>query len=179
MTGRPHLLVRLRPRRRPRGSIARVAGKPRILLPFATGSIDPEVLAAAIRITRAEEGVLVPAFLLVVPREFSLDAPLTQQVAMAMPLLEGIEHAALRSGIPVDARVERGRQPTHALRTLWETEDFERIIVPAPTPGDPGFTPKELAWVLTHAPAEALILRPAPDRARKAGKRLVAALARG
>ena len=39
-----------------------------------------------------------------------------QQVAAAMPLLEAVEHAALRAGVPVDARIESGRTPMHALQ---------------------------------------------------------------
>ena len=61
-----------------------------------------------------------------------------QQVAVAMPLLEAVEHAALRAGVPVDARVESGRTPIHALQRLWEVERFDRIVVPAPVGRQPG-----------------------------------------
>ena len=155
----------MRLRRRPRGSIAEVHGRPRLLVPFLADALGREALAAALRIAAAEGAVLVPACLLVVPLEFALDAPLTQEVERAMPLLEAVELAAGRARVPVDARIERGRTPTHALQKLWEAERFDRILVPAPTPGAPGFAAKELAWVLTHAPAEAIILRPAPPRA--------------
>jgi hypothetical protein len=138
-------------------------GQPRLLVPFAGGRLDPAVLQAAIRIARAEDGVLVAASLLVVPREFDLDAPLHREAEVAMPLLEAVENAALRAGVPVDARIERGRTPIDALRQLWETETFERILVPARAPGHPGFEAKELTWMLEHAPSETLILRPAPD----------------
>jgi nucleotide-binding universal stress UspA family protein len=94
--------------------------------------------------------------------EFSLDAPLVQQAEQAMPLLDAVELRAGRAGIPVDARIERGRTATNALEKLWDVESFDRIIVPAPPPGRPGFSPKELAWLLTHAPSETMILRPAP-----------------
>jgi K+-sensing histidine kinase KdpD len=67
-----------------------------------------------------------------------------------------------RAGVPVDARVETGRTPTHALQRLWDTERFDRIVVPAPVGRNPGFTPKELQWILVHAPCETLILRPDP-----------------
>jgi hypothetical protein len=50
-----------------------------------------------------------------------------------MPLLEAVEHAALRAGIPVDARIEKGRSATHALRLIWDAEEFDRVIAPAPT----------------------------------------------
>ena len=61
-------------RARPRLAVARRRGagrtpaRPgaRILVPFS-GALDPTVLDAAIRIARAEDAVLVPAYLLVVP----------------------------------------------------------------------------------------------------------------
>jgi hypothetical protein len=140
-------------------------GQPRLLVPFAGGQLDPAVLQAAIRIARAEDGVLVAASLLVVPREFDLEAPLEREAAVALPLLEAVENAALRAGVPVDARIERGRTPIDALRQLWEVESFERILVPAEAPGHPGFGARDLSWVLEHAPSETLILRPAPDDA--------------
>ena len=139
--------------RRPR---ARYEGQGRILVPFS-GALDPTVLNAAIRIARAEESTLVAAYLLVVPLQYPEEAPRRDQVAVAVPLLEAVEHAALRAGVPVDARIEKGRSLTHALRRLWEVERFERIVAPAT-----GFSAKELAWILTHAPAETIVLRPTP-----------------
>jgi hypothetical protein len=129
----------------------------RILVPFTGGALSPRVLTAAIRIARAEDATLVPAYLIVVPLEQQQDAPMQREVAVAMPLLEAVEHAALRAGVPVDARVESGRTPIHALKRLWEAEHFDRIVVPAP-----GFAPKDLSWMLTHAPSETLILQPDP-----------------
>ncbi len=135
----------------------------RILVPFTGGALDPTVLDAAIRIARAEDAKLVPAYLILVPLEYTPDASMERQVTVAMPLLEAIEHAALRAGVPVDARIESGRTPIHALQRLWEAEHFDRIVVPAPVGRNPGFTPKDLAWMLTHAPSETLILRPDPS----------------
>jgi nucleotide-binding universal stress UspA family protein len=138
-------------------------GAKRVLVPFTRGHLDPDVLAAAIRIARAEEATLVPAYLVVTGLEFSLDAPMHQQVDMAMPLLEAVENAALKAGVPVDARIESGRTPIHALQRLWDAESFDRIVVPAPTGREPGFTPRDLLWILTHAPSETVILRPQPE----------------
>ncbi len=149
-------------------------GGRRVLVPFTGGDLDPVVLDAAIRVARAEEATLVPAYLIVTPLEFRLDAPMQYQVAVAMPLLEAVEHAALRAGLPVDARVETGRTPTHALQRLWEAERFDRIVVPAPVGRNHGFTPKELQWVLVHAPSETVILR--PDPALSEGLRLARSL---
>ncbi len=137
----------------------------RVLVPFTGGELDPTVLNASIRIARAEEATLVPAYLIVTPLEFALDAPMHQQVVVAMPLLEAVENAALKAGVPVDARIESGRTPIHALQRLWDVERFDRIVVPAPPAGEPGFAPRDLLWILTHAPSETVILRPQPDGA--------------
>jgi hypothetical protein len=149
-------LRRRRPRPRP--------GARRILVPFE-GGLDSAVLDAAIRIAQAEEAVLVPAYLLLVPLAYDEDSPLKDQVAVAMPLLEAVEHAALRAGVPVDARIERGRTLTHALKRLWEAETFDRIVAPATVNRSGGFTEKQLAWLLTHAPAETVVLKPMPHAA--------------
>jgi hypothetical protein len=149
------LLARRAPRPLPVPDHAR-----RILVPFE-GQLDQRVLDAAIRIARAEDAVLVPAYLLIVPLRYAEDSPLRDQVEVAMPLLEAVEHAALRAGVPVDARIEKGRTLTHALKRLWEVEAFDRIVAPAPVEGFPGFTEKELAWLLTHAPTETVVLKPA------------------
>jgi hypothetical protein len=141
------------PRRLPIEANAR-----RILVPFS-GVLDRSVLDAAIRIARAEEAVLVPAYLLIVPLQYAEDSPLREQVEIAMPLLEAVEHAALRAGVPVDARIEKGRTLTHALKRLWDAERFDRIVAPATVNGH-GFTERELAWLLMHAPAETIVLKP-------------------
>jgi hypothetical protein len=150
-------------------------GSRRILVPFTRGHLEQTVLDAAIRIARAEEATLVPAYLILIPMELSLDAPMSQEIGRAIPLLEAVEHAASRAGVPVDARVESGRTPIHALERLWCVERFDRIVVPAPAGREPGFTPKELLWMLTHAPSETVILRPDPAlraaEARKNGGR--------
>jgi hypothetical protein len=137
-------------------ALRRPRGGRRLLVPFI-GDLDQTVLDAAIRIAHAEDAVLVPAYLLVVPLEFAEDSPLTDRVERALPLLEAVERAGLEAGVPVDARIEKGRTPTHALKRLWEVEQFDRILVPASS-----FTEKELAWVLTHSPAETLVLKPEP-----------------
>jgi hypothetical protein len=137
-------------------------GARRVLVPFTRGHLDPTVLEAAIRIAHAENATLVPAYLILIPMELSLDAPMAQECEMAIPLLEAVEHAASRAGIPVDARVESGRTPIHALERLWSVERFDRIVIPAPAGREPGFMPKELLWILTNAPSEAVILRPDP-----------------
>jgi hypothetical protein len=135
-------------------------GARRILVPFTGGTLDRTVLDAALRIARAEEATLVPAYIVVVPRRYSDESPLTEDVSVAMPLLEAVERAAVRAGVPVDARIEKGRSLTHALRLLWQAETFDRIVVPAGGTGHAGFGVEDIAWLLTNAPAETLVLKP-------------------
>ena len=141
------------------------AGNRRILVPFTGGTLDPTVLEAAIRLAQAENATLVPAYLLLVPLRYAEDSPLRDEVAVALPLLEAVEHAAHRAGVLVDARIEKGRSPTHALRRLWDEERFDRIVAPAPTEHRNGFSAKDVSWILEHAPSETLVLRPAPSLA--------------
>ena len=131
-------------------------------MPFTGGTLDPTVLAAAIRIAQAQEATLVPAYLLRVPLQYPEDTPLANEVEVALPLLEAVEHAALRHGVPVDARIEKGRTPTHALKRLWDVEDFDWIVAPAESGGNGGFTSKDVTWILAHAPSETLVLKPSP-----------------
>jgi hypothetical protein len=149
--------------RRPPRRLASKNGR-RILVPFS-GSLDPTVLDAAIRLARAEEATLVPAYLVIVPLEYTVDSPLREEVQIAMPLLEAVEFAALRAGVPVDARIEKGRSLKHALRLLWEVERFDRIVAPSTTAGGAGgFGVEDIAWLLEHAPAETLVLKPYVSR---------------
>ena len=66
-------------------------GEQRILVPFTGGTLDPTVLNAAIRLAQAEQATLVPAYLLLVPLQYSEDSPLSDEVAVAMPWLEAVE----------------------------------------------------------------------------------------
>ena len=134
----------------------------RILVAFAGEELDPVVLQAAFRIARAEDATLVAASLVVVPLNYPLDSPLADQVARVLPGLEAIEHEARRAGVPIDTRMERGRSVRDALNQLWSVERFDRVILPATANGRGGFDERDLAWVLTHAPSETLVLRPAP-----------------
>lgn len=140
-----------------------VAGDRKVLVPFTGSSLDRRVLEAAIRVSRAEHATLVPAYLLVVPLRLPLDSPMSDAVEQAIPQLEAIEHCALRAGVPVDSRLEKGRSATHALSRIWSEEHFDRIIAPAPQgQGGDGFTLKDMTWILANAPAETLVLRPLP-----------------
>ncbi len=143
------------------------AGAPRLLVPIAGGSLDPAVLDAALRLARADAAVFVPAYLIIVPFSLPLDAPLTHEVEVALPLLEAVELRAQKEGIPVDARLERGRSLRDALRRLWEVERFDRILLPVSADARVGFDERDVAWILMHAPTETLALRPASGSLRE------------
>ncbi len=141
-------------------------GAPRLLVPFSGGRLDPAVLEAALRIARADGAVFVPAYLIMVPYALALDSPLRHEVEMALPVLEAVELHAQEEGVPVDARLERGRSLRDALRRLWEVESFDRILVPVSPDERTGFDERDIAWILMNAPTETLALRPASGTVR-------------
>jgi nucleotide-binding universal stress UspA family protein len=152
-------------------------GVHRILLPFTGTEISRRALDAALRLARAEGGTLMPAYLATVPLQLPLGCPLPRESAGAMAMLEAIEQRAAAQEVEVDARIERGRTYRHALERLLDDEDFDRVVVPATT-GAPatngasageGLSGDDLVWLLRSAPAEVLILRPAPGDAAQVG----------
>ena len=132
-----------------------------ILLPFTGTEISRRAVDAAMRLARAEGATLMPAYLAQVPKSLPLECSIPQQARRAMSLLEAIEQRAGASGVPVDARIERGRSYRHALARLLEHESFDRVVVSATANGGEGLSSDDLVWLLRKAPAEVLILRPA------------------
>jgi nucleotide-binding universal stress UspA family protein len=152
--------------RRPAPRADRPTATRRILLPFTGTTVSRRALEAALRLAGIEHATLMPAFLARVPLNLPLDSPLPRQCDIGMPLLEAIEQRAAAQGTPVDARVERGRSFRHALSRLLETERFDRVIISATDDPTVGLSGDDIIWVLQHATAEVLILRPAPDDPR-------------
>lgn len=134
-----------------------------ILLPFTGSEISRRAVDAALRLARAEDATLMPAYLAAVPKQLPLDCAIPREAAQAMSMLEAIEQRATGQGVPVDARIERGRSYRHALRRLLEDEQFDRVVVPATPTGRTGLSGEDLVWLLQRAPAEVLILRPGPS----------------
>jgi nucleotide-binding universal stress UspA family protein len=138
-----------------------------ILLPFTGTEISRRAVDAALRLARAEDATLMPAYLATVPKQLPLDCAIPNEAAGAMSILEAIEQRATAQQVPVDARIERGRSYRHALRRLLEHEQFDRVVVPAASTGSTGLSGEDMVWLLRKAPAEVLILRPGPsDEAR-------------
>jgi nucleotide-binding universal stress UspA family protein len=138
-----------------------------ILLPFTGQAISRRAFEAAVRLAKAEDATIMPAFLARVPLYLPLDAAVPRQSQYAMPLLEAIEQRARAQGVEVDARVARGRSYRDALRHLLDSEPFDRVIVSASEDPRNGLSGEDLRWLLERVPAEILILRPAPDDKRR------------
>ena len=134
-----------------------------ILLPFTSTEISRRAVDAALRLARAEEATLMPAYLAAVPMQLPLDCSIPAEAAKAMPMLEAIEQRATAQGVAVDSRIERGRSYRHALARLLDRERFDRVVVPATAEVGAGFSGDDLVWLLEKAPAEVLILRPGPE----------------
>jgi hypothetical protein len=139
----------------------------RILLPFTGSTISRRALEAAVRLGRAENAIVMPAFLARVPMNLPLDAPLPAQCAGGMPLVEAIEQRVASQGIAVDSRISRGRSYRDALRRLLDLEQFDRVIVSAGNGSGRGLDNEDLEWLLDRVSSEVLILRPARDDERR------------
>ncbi len=135
----------------------------RILMPFTGTEISRRAVDAALRLARAEGATLMPAYLAAVPKDLPLECAIPAEAARAMPILEAIEQRAAAQEVAVDSRIERGRTYRHALHRLLEDEDFDRVVVSATATGRTGISGEDLVWLLDKAPAEVLILRPAPE----------------
>jgi hypothetical protein len=147
--------------RRRRGG--RAPGSARILFPIVGRALSQPALDAALRIARAQDATLVAAYLAPVPLHLPLDAALTRECELALPLLEAVEHAAARAGVAVDSRIERGRTYRHALLELIAHERYDQIVVAAAPEGAAGFTAADVAWLLHRAPGEIVVLRPGDE----------------
>jgi len=137
-----------------------------ILMPFTGTEVSRRALDAALRLARAENATLMPAYLAQVPKSLPLDCAIPNEARRAMPLLEAIEQRASAQGVAVDARIERGRSYRHALERLLASETFDRVVVPANASGATGFSGDDLVWLLQKAPTEVLVLRPSPEDRR-------------
>jgi hypothetical protein len=135
----------------------------RILFPFMANALSSRALDAALRLSAAEDATLVPVFLANVPLNLPLETPLPRQCAVALPLQEAIEQRATRAGVPVDNRIETGRDYRHALRRTIANERYDRIVIAAASHETPGFSASDVAWLLDHAPGEIVILRADAD----------------
>ena len=132
----------------------------RILFPFVGSVLSERTLDATLRLAKAQNAVLMPAYLALIPRALSLDAPLGNECEGALALLELIEQRAERAGVPVDSRIVRARTSRHALGELLADEQFDAVVIPARTNVSDGFDPRDVAWALESAPGEVIVLRP-------------------
>ena len=139
----------------------------RILLPFSGQAISRRSFEAAVRLAKAENAIIMPAFLARVPMSLPPDTALPVQCTGGMALIETIEQNLSSQGIPVDSRIGRGRSARDALRKLIEQEHFDRIIVSADEDPHVGLSYDDLRWLLERVPAEIMILRPAPEDTRQ------------
>lgn len=164
-----YLLGRELKRRRTEASIT--PSPSRILFPFVGQALSTPAFDAALRLARAENATLVPAYIAIVPLAVQLDTPLKKEAETALPLLEAIEQRAATQGVPVDSRIQPGRSIRHAFRLLMQEERFDRMVAAGAAKNADGFSADDVAWMLENVPAEIGILRPALDPARSPGRK--------
>ena len=134
----------------------------RILFPFVGTVLSERTLEATLRLAKSQHATLMPAYIALVPRTLSLEAPLGGECDSALALLEVIEQRAAREGVEVDSRIVRGRTTRQAIAELMDDEQFDALVIPARSRASDGLDPADVAWVLETAPSEVLVLRPEP-----------------
>ena len=136
----------------------------KILFPFVGSELSERALQATLRLAWAEHATSCPATSTTVPLPLALDTPVGRACDEAFSVFEAIEQRAARVGVPVDARIARGRNVRHALRRLMaEVPGATRIVVAASTNGGhDGFGVDDVAWLLRNATGEVLVIRPDP-----------------
>jgi nucleotide-binding universal stress UspA family protein len=137
----------------------------RILFPYVGSQLSVRALDAALRIAGFENASLVAVYLVPVPMAMPLESPIPRACGQAFDLQEAIEQRAAAAGIPVDARIERGRTVRHALREILARERYDRLVVAAGTAHTDGLSAADIAWLLEHAPGEVAVVRPADEAA--------------
>jgi nucleotide-binding universal stress UspA family protein len=155
--------------RRRRARPLRTSAK-RILFPFVGGALSRRALDGALRLARADDATLVPVYLARVPMRLPLDTPLPRECMVGLPLLETIEQRAASFGVPVDARVERGRTLRHALKEATAHERYDRLVAAAAGERREGFHGADIAWLLDNAAGEVVIIRPESDDRLNGGR---------
>ena len=113
---------------------------------------------AAIRIARAEDAMLVPRTSSS-SRTSTAGRAVQQQVVGRDAAARGGRARCAATGVAVDARIERGRTPVHALRRLWRSEHSTACWRAAPLGHGPASREGAIGSS-THAPSETLILKP-------------------
>jgi nucleotide-binding universal stress UspA family protein len=137
----------------------------RILFPYVGMQLSISALDAVLRIARFEQATLVPVYLVRVPMAMPLESPIPRACGQAFELQEAIEQRAAAAGIPVDARIVRGRTVRHALREVLAGERYDRLVVAAQTAHTDGLSSADVAWLLEHASGEVAVIRPTDDAA--------------
>ena len=147
------------------GARRRPGSDRRVLVAFS-GRLDPVVLAAALRIARAENAVPGAGVSDHRPVLAALRPPAGARGRTgATGAGGGSSRKRNRAGVEVDAALERGRSLRDGLARLWSEEHFDRIILPAIPRAGTAFRSRDLAWALMNAPTETIVLRPAPAEA--------------
>lgn len=156
-------LATLHIRRRVRRSVTpAVVADRRILFPYVAETLSHEALDPALRLAAVEHATLVPTLLVRVPHTVPLDAAPAQD-PLCVKLQEAIKQRANSFGVPVDARVERGRSYRHALGQAITNERHDRLVIAAAHLSGHGIAPDDVRWLLDNAPGEIIVVRRAPE----------------
>ena len=137
-------------------------------MPFTGGTLDRRFSTLAIRLAQAEDATLVPAYLLLVPLATQTPLILLAAAVAKLFLYDLVELNLMARAVAFIAVGLLLLAGGIVYQRLWDEEHFDRILTPAPNGRGGGFTSKDVTWILAHAPAETIVLKPSPNGAQQA-----------
>jgi APA family basic amino acid/polyamine antiporter len=133
----------------------------RLLVPMKLGDIGEEMVATAIAIAKERDAGVEALFVVQMPRELPLDAPLPEDLAeRARASLEEAQVLGEEHGVEVAAETVRARSIGHAIVAEAERRDVDLIVLgsaPRWRRQSRFFSPT-VDYVLRNAPCEVLVV---------------------
>jgi APA family basic amino acid/polyamine antiporter len=162
-----YLLVRRRERRgllegvQPAGSLPAGADFTRVLVPMKLGDIGEEMVATAVALAKERRAAVEALFVVAVPRERSLEAPLPPEVEeRARASLDEARLLGEEHGVEVETATVRARSIGHAIVEEAQRRSSDLIVLgsaPRWRRQSRFFSPT-VDHVLRHAPCEVLVV---------------------
>ncbi len=133
----------------------------RILLPVNGSAMDHQALELATEIVRSNRGSLFIVYVIEVPRELPLDAPMNEQVSVAEAALAEMEEFCNQQHCQVAAELLQARQAGPAVVNEITERDADLVILGMDHQRRFGeFTLGDaVPYVLEHSPCAVWVLR--------------------
>ncbi len=135
-------------------------GRAKIVLLLTGDERDEQGLAAGKRIADGLKGELVLTFVIVVPRDLPIQAPMPDQEERAVGAMQAAQQLLDSQGVPNSAVAERGRDVASALESVIEEQKASFLLIPlSPDPAKVEDDLKLARSALTKVSAQVAFIR--------------------